>query len=159
MTIKVKSLINWIKRWESDGETKIDGIGTQMHVSYILNEADQKKQEESIVNMFELLAASGKLIKITELDMGIVEKAFGEGIKTELVTFEQHQKMSDFYKFIIQKYFEIIPVAQQYGITQWAATDSPADSGWRKGQPIGLWDLNYNRKHTYAGFADGLAGK
>ena len=156
---KVKSLINWIKRWESDGETKIDGIGTQMHVSYILNEADQKKQEESIVNMFELLAASGKLIKITELDMGIVEKAFGEGIKTGLVTFEQYQKMSDFYKFIIQKYFEIIPVAQQYGITQWAATDSPADSGWRKGQPIGLWDLNYNRKHTYAGFADGLAGK
>lgn len=156
---KVKSLINWIKRWESDGETKIDGIGTQMHVSYILNEADQKKQEESIVNMFELLAASGKLIKITELDMGIVEKAFGEGIKTELVTFEQYQKMSDFYKFIIQKYFEIISVAQQYGITQWAATDSPADSGWRKGQPIGLWDLNYNRKHTYAGFADGLAGK
>ena len=156
---KVKSLINWIKRWESDGETKIDGIGTQMHVSYIMNEADQKKQEESIVNMFELLAASGKLIKITELDMGIVEKAFGEGIKTELVTFEQYQKMSDFYKFIIQKYFEIIPVAQQYGITQWAATDSPADSGWRKGQPIGLWDLNYNRKHTYAGFADGLAGK
>lgn len=156
---KVKSLINWIKRWESDGETKIDGIGTQMHVSYILNEAEQKKQEESIVNMFELLAASGKLIKITELDMGIVEKAFGEGIKTELVTFEQYQKMSDFYKFIIQKYFEIIPVAQQYGITQWAATDSPADSGWRKGQPIGLWDLNYNRKHTYAGFADGLAGK
>ena len=156
---KVKSLINWIKRWESDGETKIDGIGTQMHVSYILNEADQKKQEESIGNMFELLAASGKLIKITELDMGIVEKAFGEGIKTELVTFEQYQKMSDFYKFIIQKYFEIIPVAQQYGITQWAATDSPADSGWRKGQPIGLWDLNYNRKHTYAGFADGLAGK
>lgn len=156
---KVKSLINWIKRWESDGETKIDGIGTQMHVSYILNEADQKKQEESIVNMFELLAASGKLIKITELYMGIVEKAFGEGIKTELVTFEQYQKMSDFYKFIIQKYFEIIPVAQQYGITQWAATDSPADSGWRKGQPIGLWDLNYNRKHTYAGFADGLAGK
>mgnify|MGYP000715486833 CR=1 FL=1 len=45
--------------------------------------------------------------------MGIVEKAFGEGIKTELVTFEQYQKMSDFYKFIIQKYFEIIPVAQQ----------------------------------------------
>ena len=156
---KAKSLVHWIEKWESDGVTKIDGIGTQMHVSYILNEADQKKQEESIVNMFELLAASGKLIKITELDMGIVEKAFGEGIKTELVTFEQYQKMSDFYKFIIQKYFEIIPVAQQYGITQWAATDSPADSGWRKGQPIGLWDLNYNRKHTYAGFADGLAGK
>lgn len=155
---KVKSLINWIERWESDGETKIDGIGTQMHVSYILNEDDQKKQEESIVKMFELLAASGKLIKITELDMGIVEKAFGEGIKTELVTFEQQLKMSEFYKFIIQKYFEIIPVAQQYGITQWSTTDSPADSGWRKGEPIGLWDANYNRKPTYEGFLEGLSG-
>lgn len=156
---KVKSLINWIERWESDGETKIDGIGTQMHVSYILNEDDQKKQEESIVKMFELLAASGKLIKITELDMGIVEKAFGEGIKTELVTFEQQLKMSEFYKFIVQKYFEIIPVAQQYGITQWSTTDSPADSGWRKGEPIGLWDANYNRKPAYEGFLEGLSGK
>lgn len=156
---KVKSLINWIERWESDGETKIDGIGTQMHVSYILNEDDQKKQEEFIVKMFELLAASGKLIKITELDMGIVEKAFGEGIKTELVTFEQQLKMSEFYKFIVQKYFEIIPVAQQYGITQWSTTDSPADSGWRKGEPIGLWDANYNRKPAYEGFLEGLSGK
>ena len=76
-----------------------------MHVSYILNEADQKKQEESIVNMFELLAASGKLIKITELDMGIVEKAFGEGIKTELVTFEQYQKMSDFLQIHYSEVF------------------------------------------------------
>ena len=152
-------MINWIERWESDGETKIDGIGTQMHVSYILNEDDQKKQEESIVKMFELLAASGKLIKITELDMGIVEKAFGEGIKTELVTFEQQLKMSEFYKFIVQKYFEIIPVAQQYGITQWSTTDSPADSGWRKGEPIGLWDANYNRKPAYEGFLEGLSGK
>lgn len=60
---KAKSLVEWIKRWESDGVTKIDGIGTQMHVSYILNEADQKAQEDAIVNMFKILAASGKLIK------------------------------------------------------------------------------------------------
>ena len=26
---KVKSLVEWIRRWESDGVTKIDGIGTQ----------------------------------------------------------------------------------------------------------------------------------
>ena len=64
---KVKSLINWIKRWESDGETKIDGIGTQMHVSYILNEADQKKQEESIVNMFELLKNASDEEKLNDL--------------------------------------------------------------------------------------------
>lgn len=156
---KLKSLIHWIEKWESDGVTKIDGIGTQMHVSYILNEADQKAQEEAIVNMFKLMAETGKLVKISELDMGITERAFADGIKTENVTYEQKQKMAEFYQFIIQKYFEIIPVAQQYGITQWAATDSPSGSGWRGGEPIGLWDSNYSRKPTYGGFANGLAGK
>lgn len=156
---KAKSLVEWIKRWESDGVTKIDGIATQMHVSYILNEADQKAQEDAIVNMFKILAESGKLVKISELDMGIVDKAFGTAIKTENVTYEQQQKMSEFYQFIISKYFEIIPVEQQYGITQWCATDSPVDSGWRPGEPTGLWDSSYKRKPTYAGFANGLAGK
>ena len=154
---KLKSLIHWIEVWEENG-ARIDGIGTQMHVSYILNEADQKAQEDAIVNMFQLMAATGKLIKISELDMGIVENAFGTGIKTEDVTYEQQLKMAEFYQFIIQKYFEIIPQAQQYGITQWCMTDSPADSGWRGGEPVGLWDLNYNRKPTYGGFANGLAG-
>ena len=40
---KLKSLIHWIEVWEENG-AKIDGIGTQMHVSYILNEADQKPE-------------------------------------------------------------------------------------------------------------------
>ena len=101
---KMKSLIHWIEVWEENG-ARIDGIGTQMHVSYILNEADQKAQEDAIVNMFQLMAATGKLIKISELDMGIVENAFGTGIKTEDVTYEQQLKMAEFYQFIIQKYF------------------------------------------------------
>ena len=29
---KAKSLVHWIEKWESDGVTKIDGIGTQMHL-------------------------------------------------------------------------------------------------------------------------------
>lgn len=155
---KLKSLIQWIEQWESDGETKIDGIGSQMHVSYNMNPEAQKSQEEHIVKMYELLAASGKLVRITELDMGIIDEN-GQNIKTPDLTFEQKQLMSDFYKFIVEKYFEIIPLDQQYGICAWAQTDSPEGSGWRPGQPIGLWDLNYSRKPAYAGFADGLAGK
>ena len=157
---KLSSLIHWINVWESDGVTKIDGIGTQMHVSYILNERDQKAQEDAIVNMFRLMAATGKLVKITELDMGIVNNAFGSGIATSAVTEAQHKKMAEFYEFIVSKYFEIIPPAQQYGICQWCPFDAPGalGTGWRGGEPVGLWDLNYNRKHTYAGFADGLKG-
>ena len=158
---KLKSLIHWIGKWEADGVTKIDGIGTQMHVSYILDGNAQKAQEDAIVRMFELLRDSGKLVKITELDMGIVRNAFGEGIPTSSVTEEQHKKMAGFYEFIVRKYFEIIPPAQQYGICQWCPFDAPGElgTGWRGGEPVGLWDRNYNRKHAYAGFADGLAGK
>lgn len=104
------------------------------------------------------MAKSGKLCRITELDMGICDES-NNPIKTEDVTLEQHKLMSDYYKFIIQKYFEIIPVEQQHGITHWCQTDAPSDSGWRGGEPVGLWNQNYNRKPTYAGFAEGLETK
>lgn len=155
---KVKSLVHWIEKWEADGVTKIDGIGTQMHVSCYANAATQKSKEEHVVKMLEILANSGKLVKITELDMGYIDEN-GTSVKTANMTEAQHKAMAEYYKFIVKKYFEIIPVAQQYGITQWCTTDAPSDSGWRGGEPVGLWDSNYNRKHTYAGFADGLAGK
>lgn len=155
---KAKSLVHWIEKWEADGVTKIDGIGTQMHVSCYAKEATQKSKEEHVVKMFEILAASGKLVKISELDMGYIDED-GNSVKTENMTEAQHKAMAEYYKFIVKKYFEIIPAAQQYGITQWCITDSLNDSGWRGGEPVGLWDANYNRKHTYAGFADGLAGK
>ncbi len=155
---KLKSLISWIEQWESDGVTKIDGIGSQMHVSYYMNPQTQASKEAHVVKMFELMAQTGKLIRITELDMGLVDEN-GNDVKTEDVTLEQHKLMGEYYKFIIRKYFEIIPVAQQHGITQWAQTDSPSGSGWRADSPIGLWNLNYQRKPTYAGFCEGLQGE
>lgn len=153
--LKLRSLIQWIKDWEADGVTKIDGIASQMHISCY---ADPNKQEDAknhIVKMLELMKESGKLCKISELDMGYVDAA-GKDVTYDQMTEEQHKEMRDLYTFVLQKYFEIIPAAQQYGITQWCATDSPKDSGWRPGCPTGLWDLNYLRKHTYAGFAVGL---
>ena len=152
---KLKSLIQWIHDWEADGVTKIDGIASQMHISCYADPNTQKSKKDHIVKMLELMKESGKLCKISELDMGYVDAA-GKEVKTADITEEQHKEMRDLYTFVLQKYFEIIPAAQQYGITQWCATDAPKDSGWRPGLPVGLWDLNYLRKHTYAGFAVGL---
>lgn len=152
---KLRSLIQWIRDWEADGVTKIDGIASQMHISCYADPNTQKSKKDHIVKMLELMAKSGKLCKISELDMGYVDAA-GKDVTYDQMTEEQHKEMRDLYTFVLQKYFEIIPAAQQYGITQWCATDSPKDSGWRPGLPTGLWDLNYLRKHTYAGFAVGL---
>lgn len=155
---KCDGLIDMIKYWESDGVTKIDGIGTQMHVTYSMNPTTQAANEAAVINMFKKLAATGKLIRVSELDMGLADKD-GNTIYTEDVTEDEHHAMANYYKFIVEQYLSIIPPAQQYGICVWAPTDSPKGSGWRAGEPIGLWTENYTRKHTYAGFADGLAGK
>ncbi len=155
---KLKSLIKWIERWESDGYTKIDGIGSQMHISCYENAKTQESKKNAIENMLKLMVASKKLVRISELDMGYVD-ANGNSLKTENLTEAQHKQMAELYKWIIKKYFEIVPANQQWGICQWCITDAPASSGWRGGEPVGLWDLNYNRKHTYGGFADGLSGK
>lgn len=152
---KLKSLIQWIKDWEADGVTKIDGIGSQMHISCYGNPQTQESKKNAIENMLKLMAESGKLVRISELDMGYVD-ANGKEVKTADMTEEQHKEMRALYEFVVKKYLEIIPENQQWGICQWCATDSPANSGWRAGLPVGLWDLDYYRKHTYGGFAAGL---
>lgn len=152
---KLKSLIHWIEEWQKDGVTKIDGIGSQMHVSCCMDPVEQKKREDAYVNMLNLMVSTGKLVRISELDMGLEDKN-GNLVNTTDMTEEQHKAMRAYYEFIVKKYLEIVPENQQWGICQWCATDSPANSGWRAGLPVGLWDLDYYRKHTYGGFAAGL---
>ena len=167
---KVKSLVYWIGVWEKKGQelgwnTKIDGIGSQMHISYYENEQTLESKKRAIQNMLKIMAETGKLVRISEIDMGYVDKD-GKDVTTaqlEKLPIEERvakeKAMAEHYKWIIEQYFKIVPVKQQYGICQWCLTDSPADSGWRPGQPVGLWNLNYQRKPAYGGFADGLAGK
>lgn len=165
---KVKSLVYWIGVWEKKGQelgwnTKIDGIGSQMHISYYENEQTLESKKRAIQNMLKIMAETGKLVRISEIDMGYVDKD-GKDVTTaqlEKLPIEERvakeKAMAEHYKWIIEQYFKIVPVSQQYGICQWCLTDSPTDSGWRPGQPVGLWNLNYQRKPAYGGFADGLA--
>ena len=165
---KVKSLVYWIGVWEKKGKelgwnTKIDGIGSQMHISYYENEQTLESKKKGIQNMLKIMAETGKLVRISEIDMGYVDKD-GKDVTTaqlEKLPIEERvakeKAMAEHYKWIIEQYFKIVPVSQQYGICQWCLTDSPTDSGWRPGQPVGLWNLNYQRKPAYGGFADGLS--
>ena len=167
---KVKSLVYWIGVWEKKGQelgynTKIDGIGSQMHISYYENPQTLESKKKGIQNMLKIMAETGKLVRISELDMGYVDAEGNDVTTAQLEKFPIEERvakekaMAEYYKWIIEQYFAIVPTAQQYGICQWCLTDAPADSGWRKGQPVGLWNLNYQRKPAYGGFADGLAGK
>lgn len=166
---KVKSLVYWIGVWEKKGQelgynTKIDGIGSQMHISYYENPQTLESKKKGIQNMLKIMAETGKLVRISELDMGYVD-AEGNDVTTaqlEKLPIDERvakeKAMAEYYKWIIEQYFAIVPTAQQYGICQWCLTDSPASSSWRGGLPVGLWNLNYQRKPAYGGFAEGLSG-
>ncbi|ULC58781.1 endo-1,4-beta-xylanase [Flaviramulus sp. BrNp1-15] len=140
---KCDGLIEYVNYIESQGAT-VDGIGTQMHIS-------ANSDRDNIVEMFKKLAASGKLIKISELDVRL---------GTNAPTTEQLVEQADMYKFVIDMYKEHIPSAQQYGITIWGISDNEEEHEfWLPDESPNLWDANYNRKHAYKGAADGLAGR
>jgi endo-1,4-beta-xylanase len=135
---KCKGLIQYVNYIESKGQ-KVDGIGSQMHITI---NSDKAKIE----TMFQLLAATGKLIKVSELDVAA-------GLNP---TEADLQMQADMYKFVVDMYTKYIPVNQRYGITVWGLTDSKTDSSWLPGQHQGLWDVNFTRKPSYTSFAEGL---
>lgn len=137
---KCKGIIEYVKYIESKGQ-KVDGIGTQMHITI---NSDKGK----IASMFQLLAASGKLIKVSELDVAA-------GLSP---TADDLQKQADMYKYVVDMYAKYIPQNQRYGITIWGITDSKTDAYWLPGQNQCLWNINFIRKSSYTKFADGLKG-
>ena len=140
---KLDGLIDYVTYIESQGAT-VDGIGTQMHVT--LNTS-----RENITEMFQKLAATGKIIKISELDVRL---------GTANPTADQLVAQADMYQFIFDSYREIIPTAQQYGVTIWNVSDNPQEHEyWLPDESPNLWNADYERKPAYKGVADGLAGR
>lgn len=140
---KCDGLIEYVKYIESQG-AKVDGIGTQMHISINTN-------KDNIVQMFQKLAATGKMIKITELDIKL---------ETASPTTEQLEAQSNMYKYVIDMFKEHIPKAQQHSITIWGVSDNAAEHEyWIPNDGPNVWDKEYKRKHAYKGVADGLAGR
>jgi GH35 family endo-1,4-beta-xylanase len=138
---KCQGIIDYVEYIESKGAV-VDGIGTQMHIS---TNSDKQK----IADMFSMLAATGKFIKVSELDVGV-------GAQTTDAREENYIAQAEMYDYVVSKYMELIPAAQRYGITVWSPFDSPRNSFWRAGEPIGLWTESYQRKRAYAAFADAL---
>ncbi|WP_031425586.1 endo-1,4-beta-xylanase [Flavimarina sp. Hel_I_48] len=140
---KCDGLIEYTKYIESQG-AMVDGIGTQMHISLDTN-------RDNIVEMFNKLAASGKMIKISELDVRL---------GTASPTMEQLADQAAMYQYVLDMYRENIPAEQQYGITLWNVSDNADEHEfWLPEESPNVWDADYERKHAYKGVADGLAGR
>lgn len=139
---KLAKLIEFVNQIEAGGAT-VDGIGTQMHVSMTI-------EKEKVDAMFKTMAATGKLVRITELD-----------IKTNTASpsAEQLAQQAECYKMILTSYFENVPVAQQSAVTMWTLSDNADEhTYWIPNDAPNLFDAKYARKHAYKGVCDAIAG-
>lgn len=102
-------------------------------------------------NAFKTMAATGKLVRVTELDLSL---------GTSSPSSNQYKAQSDAYRMIVESYKANVPEAQQSGITIWSLSDNEAEHEyWLKDQVPNLFDKDYKRKWAYKGFCDGIAGE
>ena len=155
---KLEALVNFVKDIDQkNGSPIVDGIGTQMHITLSCSDDAEKNAEniaalkEKVDAMFKTMAATGKLVRVTELDLSL-----GTGSPSS----NQYKAQSDCYRMIVESYKANVPEAQQSGITIWSLSDNEAEHEyWLKGQVPNLFDKDYKRKWAYKGFCDGIAGE
>ena len=155
---KLEALIKFVKEIdEKNGSPIVDGIGTQMHVTLNCSDNAEKNAaniaelKTKVDAMFQTMAATGKLVRVTELDLSL-----GTGTPSS----NQYKTQSDAYRMIVESYKANVPEAQQSGITVWSLSDNEAEHEyWLKGQVPNLFDKDYKRKWAYKGFCDGIAGE
>ena len=155
---KLEALIKFAKEIdEKNGSPIVDGIGTQMHVTLNCSDNAEKNAaniaelKTKVDAMFQTMAATGKLIRVTELDLSL-----GTGTPSS----NQYKAQSDAYRMIVESYKANVPEAQQSGITVWSLSDNEVEHEyWLKGQVPNLFDKDYKRKWAYKGFCDGIAGE
>jgi endo-1,4-beta-xylanase len=126
----------------------IDGLGLQMHLGI-------STSESGILNALSEYAKTGLKIHISELDINLSNYQKNPSLTlTDALSAQQKQK----YKTVVQYYKQVVPKAQQFGITNWNVGD--ADSWLRqviqKNEYPLLFDENYAKKPAYFGYLEGL---
>ena len=120
---KRKAYCDYVK-----GNPQVTGVGTQMHLDMM---ATQDLKEKVVASLKDL-TATGRMVRISELDIKC----------NDLVA------QADLYKFIFQKYLEIVPPAQRGGITIWGINDKDSWVG-ENNAPLLYRGANYTRKPAF----------
>lgn len=110
--LKMDALITMVEGLLADS-VPIDGIGFQMHVDY--NWPDIT----SIRSAFRRAAATGLLVKITELDL----KMNPNGQNSRFTAAMAEQQLER-YQQIVTAYLEEVPSEQQGGVSFWGVSDA-----------------------------------
>ena len=143
-TAKLDSLIAYVAEIRGRG-AKVDGIGTQMHVNI-------NTSKTQIDNHFIKLAATGLLVHVSELDIGVNTSNASSLVFTDALATAQ----ADMYNYIITSYMRHVPKPQRYGVTIWGVLDNQS---WRYNNgadyPL-LYNANGAKKKAYISVVSAL---
>ena len=143
---KLAKLIDFVNYIDQNSTTQVDGIATQMHV-----DMNNNITREQVDQMFQTMAATGKLVRVSELDVKV---------GTATPSADQQQQQADVYQMIIESYKANVPEAQRGGFVIWGVSDAADEHEyWIPNDAPNLFDANYGRKVAYKGVCDGIAGK
>jgi hypothetical protein len=153
-TKKMESLNYWIKIWDANG-AKIDGINAKLDLIYYEDVEKQEANRQTLDNLLDNLAATGKLIRLSNFDIKYRD-AEGGSVSANDITDSQRQRLADFYAYVIKSYMTRIPHDKQSGICKGNLSDTT--------DPVGLWSVDSKSKDwvrtaTYKAFCDALSGK
>lgn len=150
---KLESLKYWMNIWEGNG-AKIDGINAELNLSYSEDAATQAANETTLNTLLNNLAATGKLIRLSNFDIKYLD-AIGASVAPKDIKDAQRQNLANYYALAIKAYMTKIPKDKQAGICKGNMADTSSD-------PVGLWSKSGNewvRSATYKAFCDALSGK
>jgi len=151
---KLESLNYWIKIWDANG-AKIDGINAKLNLSYSEDPATQEANKATLDHLLTNLAATGKLIRLSNFDIKYLNAA-GASVTAKDITPAQRQSLADYYAYVIRSYMSKIPNDKQAGICKGNLADT--------NDPVGLWSVDKDSKDwvrnaIYKAFCDALSGQ
>ena len=148
----IESLKYWIGIWDSKG-AKIDGINAKLNLFYSEDAATQAANEASLNLLLDNLAATGKLIRLSNFDIKYQDAA-GAPVLANNISEDQRQRLADYYAYVIRSYMTKIPHDKQAGLCKGNLADTT--------DPVGLWyvdNRDWVRTANYKEFCDALSGK
>ena len=151
---KMESLKYWIGIWDGKG-ANIDGINAKVNLVFYEDAAKQAENKAAYEALLSALAATGKLIRVSNFDIKYVDET-GASVTAAKITDEQRQKLADYNAYAIKTYMSKIPSDKQAGICKENIVDSS--------DPVGLWtksgkSSDWVRNATYAAWCEALSGK
>ena len=143
---KLDRLSALLQQWDAAGG-KVDGIDAIINLKYSRSADVQQQNEAAITALLQKLAATGRLIRLSGLEVMVTDESNLPVNMDELMAADR-QGAAAFLRTVISSYRTIIPTAQQYGIA-FSATNTSSEN-------VGLWDKSDNRIEPYAGTVNGL---